>query len=169
MRRLLLLPLVLGVSLPVQADLGAAEEGLKRDSFDLFCGTATKKIRNECKVTFDGQRLKVNGGKGITADQILFTDLTQQMRAEGFLGYGTYYQTFTVTYRKGDGTNGYGKFTAIHNKTAQEFKEQLAAFTGKPVGGMGDPATAAAKDAADAQRTGTMLKGVEMLNQQFGQ
>ena len=169
MRRLLILPLLLGLSSPVFADLGAAEEGLKKDSFDLFCGTATKKIRNECKVTFDGQWLKVNGSKGITADQILFTDLTQQMRAEGFLGYGTYYQTFTVTYRKGDGTNGYGKFTTIHRQTAEDFKEQLAAFTGKPVGGMGDPATAAAKASADAQRTGTMLKGVQMMQQGLNQ
>ena len=168
MKHLLLAPFLLGFTSPVFADLGEAEKGIQVKAFDVFCGKATKKIRNECEVTFEGNRLRVNGNEGITADQILFTELTQEMRAEGFMGYGTYYQTFTVTYKKIDGTNGFGKFTLIHSKTADAFKDKLASFTGKPVGGMGDPATAAAKKAADAQSSQQMMQGVQMMKQGMG-
>jgi hypothetical protein len=102
-------------------------------------------------------------GGGITADQILMTD--EKYVEDLVLGRTT---TFTVTYKKKDGRNSFGKFLIRHRPTTRAFRDQLSTFTGQYVGGT-DPATAAAEKAADAQRTGTMLKGVEMLNQQFGQ
>ena len=167
MKRLLLLPLILSLSSPVVADLGEAEKGMQQQSYDLFCGKVVKRKGTECTVSFDGNRLRVDGGKGIVADQILFTELTEKMKMDGFLGYGTFYFTFKVTYKKLDGTNGYGEFVSVHRPTAEKFTSQLAAFTGKPVGGT-DQATLAAKKAADAQRSQAGLKAVEMLNQQFG-
>ena len=154
MNRFLLLALTAGLLIPnvAKADLGSAEKGMQQQSYDLFCGKVVKKKGTECTVSFDGNRLRVDGGKGIVADQILFTELTEKMKMDGFLGYGTFYFTFKVTYKKLDGTNGYGEFVSVHRPTAEKFTSHLAAFTGKPVGGT-DQATLAAKKAAKAQST----------------
>ena len=157
MRRLLLLPLLLGILSPALADLGEAEsDATQQKVFDAWCG----KPKNSCKVTFDGKRLRVNDGEGITRDQILYTEKT--FRNLFPTGYGWRY-TFLVNYRKNDGTNGLGKFFFTHTRTSNNFTEQLSAFTGKPVGGT-DPATAAAKQAADAQSKQQLMQGVQMLN-----
>tara|TARA_Y100001968_G_scaffold228592_1_gene211377 strand:+ start:584 stop:1063 length:480 start_codon:yes stop_codon:yes gene_type:complete len=159
MKRFLLL-LIIGLSAPALADLGEAETAMSQKStFDIWCGSS----ENNCKVSFEGDRLKVNGGEGITSDQILRTDQTWKAN---FWSGGTY--TFTITYRKKNGTNSFGKFLIRHVPTANAFTDQLSTFTGQYVGGT-DPATAAAKKGADAQRTGTMLKGVQMIQQGLAQ
>ena len=95
MKRLLLLPLLLGLYSPVLADLGEAESAInKMSTFNVWCG----KLKNDCVVTFDGDFLKVNGGEGITAGQILMTD--EKYDTDLVLGRTT---TFTVTYKKRDG------------------------------------------------------------------
>ena len=64
MRRLLLAPLILALSLPVQAGLGDTET--KETEFDAWCG----KKGNDCKVVFTDETLTVNGTDGINRSQI---------------------------------------------------------------------------------------------------
>ena len=98
MKRFLLL-LIIGLSAPALADLGEAESDVTQQKvFDAWCG----KPKNSCKVIFDGKRLRVNDGEGITRDQILYTERRQQNLFP--TGYGFQY-TFLVNYRKNDGTN----------------------------------------------------------------
>ena len=165
MRRLLILPLLLGVSLRVQADLGAAETGSsQKKDFAIVCG----QLKNDCIVTFEGSKLRVNESEEITGNQILFTERVRKVPTN-ITGFGCcHHQEFSVTYKKKDGTSSIGKFLKMNLKTVNSFRGQLAAFTGKPLGGT-DAAIITAKDTADAQRTGKMPKGVEMVNQQFGQ
>ena len=63
-RLLLLLPLLL-ISLVI-ADLGPAETEVI-DTFDAYCG----KRGNDCQVTFESGRMRVNDGKGISLDQLV--------------------------------------------------------------------------------------------------
>tara|TARA_S200000501_G_scaffold315579_1_gene307962 strand:- start:101 stop:583 length:483 start_codon:yes stop_codon:yes gene_type:complete len=159
MKHLLLAPFLLGFISPVFADLGEAETTTdKQTSFDLWCGERG----NDCKVTFDGERLKVNNGKGITADQILFT---QRDNIPDFWN-GVIF-SYKITYKKNNGDNAYGKFLIMHRPTNEQFNDKLSAFIGKPVGGT-DPATTAAKQAADAQKSQQMMQGVQMMKQGMG-
>ena len=160
MKRFLLLALTAGllITTVAKADLGEAETAQQK-VFDVWCG----KKKNNCKAIFEGDRLRVNDSKGIKSDQVLFTQLKIFDLTSG------YHEEYLVVYKKDDGSRQLGKFLISHRPTSKKFLNQLAAFTGKPVGGMGDPATAAAKKAADAQNTQTTLRSLQMLNQQFGQ
>ena len=159
MKHLLLAPFLLGFISPVLADLGEAENKSETQvSFDLWCGERG----NDCKVTFDGERLRVNNSNGITADQILFT---QRDNKPDFWAGQIY--SYKITYKKKNGENAYGKFLIMHVPTNERFNDKLSAFIGKPVGGT-DPATTAAKKAADAQSSQTMMQGVQMMKQGMG-
>ena len=63
-RLLLLLPLPLGS--PAIADLGQADTEIT-DTFDAYCG----KRGNDCRVTFESGRMRVNDVKGISRDQLV--------------------------------------------------------------------------------------------------
>lgn len=63
-----------------RADLGSAEDGLGKKTlsgtiFDAWCGDNKN---TDCKVKFENGRLIVNGGSGITAEQV--TSLTMNHR-----------------------------------------------------------------------------------------
>ena len=72
MKRLLLLPLLLGLSSPALANLGDAEDGMENRVsdriYEAWCGSKTNK---DCKVKFRNNRMIVNEGTGITKDQLL--------------------------------------------------------------------------------------------------
>ena len=53
--------------IPALADLGPAETAMKKSSFNAWCG----KRKNDCTVSFEGDRLLVNGTDGINKNQIL--------------------------------------------------------------------------------------------------
>ena len=165
MRRLLILPLLLGISSPVFADLGQAESGSSQQKdFEIWCG----KLKNDCTVTFEGSTLRVNGSAGITSDQVLFTERVRKVPTN-ITGFGCcHHHEFSVTYKKKDGSSGIGKFLIMNLKTVDSFTGQLAAFTGKPVGGA-DSATIAAQKAAAAQSGATMMQGVQMMQQGLNQ
>ena len=138
MRRFLLLALMgmgMVLPMPVNADLGAADQkSISNVSFDIYCGNK----KNKCKVTFEGNRFKVDGGKGISGDQILVFD------AENVGIFQTVWE-YTLTYLKEDGTQGNGIFYIKHTemgtnkgretkKLVRQFDNQLKALTGMGFG-----------------------------------
>ena len=129
MNRFLLLALTAGLlsTTAVNADLGAAE---KREKvvLDVWCGEKG----NDCKVTFDGQRIRVNDGKGITADQILFTQYDSCATANSFLSCNS--KGFTITYKKANGSRGSGTFIISNLETAKTFRTEVERMTGREIG-----------------------------------
>ena len=72
MRHLLLLPLILGLTSPVYADLGPADtspkaEEPKQTKFDAWC---VKKYA-DCLASLENGRLIVNKSTGVTSEQII--------------------------------------------------------------------------------------------------
>ncbi|WP_269621769.1 hypothetical protein [Prochlorococcus marinus] len=124
MRHLLLAPLIIGLSSPALADLGEAElTEFQTRTFDVWCGQRYK----DCEVTFTGERLKVNAGKGITPSSILLTQ-------EDNCGTFYYCARFTVTYQKANGSKANGKFLMQNHHTVREFRQELERFTGREIG-----------------------------------
>ncbi len=126
MNQFLFIALIAALISPIatKADLGEAEPAEKQ-TFKIWC--AEKK--NDCDVTFDGNRLRVNGSTGITREQIIVIDefcLTWQ-------GLHTY----TVAYRKKDGSQSSGVFIVpgfrCENKNNQKFRPALVGWAGKAI------------------------------------
>ena len=123
MHYLLTLPLLLGLSLPVQAGLGDAET--KETVFDAWCG----KKGNDCKVVFTDETLTVNGTDGINRSQILgFTwnylgphqvNWTHQVR-----------YTFVVTFKE-DGVDKRGTFIFQNKGAADNFRQAITVLCSK--------------------------------------
>ena len=117
------------VSLPtsVHADLGPAETEMKTSSFDAWCG----KRGNNCKVSFEGDRMLVNGKDGIDKSQILRIWSDKELRNFWDRNPMSYYQdVYYVTYRKGDGTEGNGRFIFLNQQASAQFWNQLQIFLG---------------------------------------
>ena len=121
MRRFLLIALGMGFLLPtaVNADLGEAER-LKQQirSYKVWCGEKF----NNCTVTFDRERMRVDGGKGITPDQII--EMNGRVSNSGSFTY-----FYTITYRNENGENIESVFLMANAKTVNNFKEELKKFT----------------------------------------
>ncbi len=132
MKRLLLLPLLLLFSTPVLADLGQAEDTkYQKNSYVLRCGRENGK---KCTITFDGERLRVDGGVGITKDQVIYIRWMPCERA----GFAIYCTQFRVNYKKEDGTLATGKFFLMKGlKGMKQFGhlvEKFELFSGKKMG-----------------------------------
>ena len=135
MRRLLLLPLLLGVSSPVFADLGEAEKHFQ-DTYEITCGKAD----NNCTVVFEENRLKVNNSKGITNDQVVYI-LWQPYKS----GLSNKVE-FTIVYKKLNKTDKDSKKEVkdskkylagtffMTRKQDRSFKKALAKWTGTQIG-----------------------------------
>jgi len=69
MHRFLFVALAAGLLSPAasMADLGKAEVGVEKTSIKTWCG----KRKNTCVVTFEGERMRIDDGKGISSNQIL--------------------------------------------------------------------------------------------------
>mgnify|MGYP004093494049 FL=1 len=116
---------------PSEEGLCGAESdtSVNQASFDLWCG----QVKNDCTVSFEGDRMRVNNNKGIKRDQLLLTWEDQEMREfwrRNSMVDGWYDWVFYVTYKKSDGTESTGKFIAGNIKTASKFRNALAAFFG---------------------------------------
>ena len=131
----LLLPLLAALALPtaVNADLGAADrKDFNNVSFSISCGDRN----NPCTVSFDRERLRVNGGKGITAGQVL------SIHKENLGGLRAFTIEYSVVYEAKDGKKSIGKFFSKESlnrcdkrcKARRNFEFQLKAFTGREFG-----------------------------------
>ena len=101
----LLLPLLAALALPtaLNADLGEAENTkYQKKSFELRCG---EEKGEKCIMTFDGNRLRVNNGKGITSDQVVLVQSAYCKIPR--LSFCTQYK---ITYKKADKSLVTGKF-----------------------------------------------------------
>ena len=126
MKRFLLLALTTGLLSPIaaKADLGEAEPAAKQ-TFKIWC--AEKK--NDCDVTFDGNRLRVNGSSGITRKQIIAIDEFCMAR-QGL-------HTYTVAYKKDDGSQSSGVFIVpgwrCENINNTKFRPALVGWSGRTI------------------------------------
>ena len=125
----LLLPLIAALALPtaVNADLGEAEKTkYQKESFELRCG---EEKGEKCIMTFDGNRLRVNGGSGITSDQVVLVQkaLCKNPRL-------TYCAQYKITYKKENGNLSTGRFFNKKVKTKEDFEQSLEVFSGRELG-----------------------------------
>ena len=70
-------------------------------TFDIWCKTK----ENECQVTIDSERLRVNGGIGIVNEQILYSTEHNEVNV-----FKKSVSTIKIFYKKDDGTKSIGKF-----------------------------------------------------------
>ncbi|WP_269613297.1 hypothetical protein [Prochlorococcus marinus] len=114
MRRLLILPLLLGVSLPVLADLGDAEVSVEEvvnteqksnqlllnpsnTVYEGFCGEVSKEDKTECLIQFKNGLLTVNEGKGLELKKI--KDIKYEIIGNwGFMGTQYWWYQYTFIY-----------------------------------------------------------------------
>ena len=119
--------LILLVVQPALADLGPAETAMKKSSFNAWCG----KRKNDCTVSFEGDRLLVNGTDGINKNQILRIWADKELRDFWDRNPLSYYQdVYYVTYKKADGSEGTGRFIFLNHQESTQFWNNLEIFLG---------------------------------------
>ena len=119
MRKLLLLPLLLGT--PAIADLGPAETGVL-ETFDAYCG----KSGNDCRVTFESGRMRVNDGKGISREQLVSFKYT----GPAFCVFSCPDLPWTISYKNSSGEIKTAKIIFRHGPTSIRFEQALEVFAG---------------------------------------
>ena len=131
MKRFLLLALTAGLlsTSTVNADLGDAEEKIEKQSFLTFC----LKQRNNCTVTFEGKRLRVNDSEGITAKQVLRYWKSEEVQEKNCF-FCDVYDVLHISYLKANGSEANAKFIfgGYSKKHARytEFENALIKFLG---------------------------------------
>ena len=118
-RLLLLLPLLLGS--PAIADLGPAETEVT-ETFDTYCG----KRGNDCRVTFESGRMRVNDGKGISRDQLVGFKYT----GPDLCVFSSPDLPWVVSYRNSSGEIKTAKIIFRHGPTNIRFGQALEVFAG---------------------------------------
>ncbi len=158
MRRLLLLPLLIGLFSPSWAGLGDAEDGMEgsivsKRIYDAWCGS----IRNKsCKVKFRGQRIIVNDGTGVLQDQVLEIsqkwllfminrDSEQNRSDHGALcvpisqrfGRPSCQNHFWITYKASSGKTRIALIRFSHEARSNQFRRDLENWSGIKLRGTG--------------------------------
>lgn len=140
----------------VCADLGSAEQPSQL-KFDAWCG----KIKNNCRVTFEGNRMTVDGGGGITAQQVKQVWIDHELRGFWDRTPGNYYYpVFYVSYENQDGEIRAAKFLFINEKAGESFWYALQQFSQKT-----DPYATLKQQGNDAREAGTADRFNNMLEQ----
>ncbi len=112
-----------------QGDLGKAEDH-HQNSFNMWCGIK----KNDCKVSFEADRLRVNDGEGIRRSQIVYVFHQRPRKLV------TATDHYTVVYKKRKknkkGPMNYfaGTFILKSEKDDHKFKKAFVRLTGKPIG-----------------------------------
>ena len=115
--------------LNLKGDLGIAEDH-NQDTFNIWCGIK----KNECKVTFEGDRLRVNDGEGIKRSQVVYTFHQRPVPMV------TEFNHYTVVYKKiknkkkGPFNFSSGTFIIKKVKDDHKFKKTFVRWTGKAIG-----------------------------------
>ena len=135
MRRLLL-GLILVLPTAAYADLGAAETDVA-ETFDAYCGRSG----NDCKVSFEEDRLRVDGGSGITRDQVIAFKYT----GPDICVFSCPDLPWVVSYRNEQGEIKTAKFIFRHAPTSIRFGQALEVFAG-PVRKLGPSVEVEIKD-----------------------
>ena len=148
---------ILGSIPSAYADLGQAEQP-KAFIFDAWCG----KIKNNCKVSFGGERLSVDGSSGIVPSQAKRIWLDHELRGFWDRSPGNYYYpVYYLSYEREDGTTATAKFIFINEKAGSAFWAALQGFTQKR-----DPDEALKRQANDALEKGSADRFGSMMMQQ---
>mgnify|MGYP001281569371 CR=1 FL=1 len=140
----------LGAAFPARADLGAAEAGPRQElsgrKYEAWCGTEEN---IECTVEFSGERMIVDGGKGITVDQLknvltsqkFFRDKHEGVKGSQckWLGLGPAgcHVYFEFNYVSSDGSNRWATVRFMNRKVSAGFRSDLEAWTGEPLRNIG--------------------------------
>ena len=130
------------------ADLGAADSGERRElsgyKHKAWCGT---KANTDCIVEFDQERMKVDGGKGITTSQLKAVLRDEKMHkgvrslARG-ASCGQYNNTvspghcqvfFEFNYTDDDGQERWATIRFVNRVAAISFKSDVEAWFGQPL------------------------------------
>ncbi len=112
-----------------QGDLGKAEDH-HQNSFNVWCGTK----KNDCKVTFDGDRLRVNDGEGIRRSQISYIFHQRPLNDVTSKNHYTVVYKKIKTKKKGPLNYFAGTFILKSLKDDHKFKKTIVRWTGKPIG-----------------------------------
>ena len=116
----------------VRADLGSAELDRSSQTFQAWCG----KPKNDCTVSFENNKMFVNGKDSIDRSQVLRIWSDKVLIPAGFLRPQYYQDMHYVSYTKTDGTEGVGVFIFAtgmwgnSNATSSKFWNQLQIFLG---------------------------------------
>jgi hypothetical protein len=122
MKRLLLLTVFASVLLPLKAfaDFGDADfpVGTFDDGPKSYHDAWCRKIKNECRVRFDGPVMSVEGQGGITSNQFI----TFRVDRDG----GEYY--IYLTYRKKNGSKQIALFLFANQQASMDFVRALVTW-----------------------------------------
>jgi hypothetical protein len=128
---LLLVACSIQTILPSKADLGEAELARTEKTFDAWCSTKG----NPCKVTIsDGNsRISVNGGKGVTRDQILLLVVRAIPKTDFWKGID-YEYNYEIKYKdEATGESKDGLIIFANLKAATEFDNYFFRLSRRPV------------------------------------
>ena len=137
MKRLLtflaLAPL-LACPLGARADLGPAEQ--IKGQFDAWCG----KLKSECKVTFSGDTLAVNGASSISKSDLVKIETDDKFwcsPASGFQSSKCHGKGSILIFYNQGGKEGVGAFIFADDNAFYDFKTAVTVFCGgkcRPLG-----------------------------------
>ena len=134
--RVLLLPLFLiagctsslALAPAAKADFEDAEVprvDITNSSFDAWCG----KRKNNCKVHFEAEGVRVNNSKPVSYDRIIDFEFDENhgwgCHHENNIGCSGRAYTFDIFYTKSTGADGMAKFIFAHHPTAMNFLRVL--------------------------------------------
>ena len=131
-RVLLLLPLLLGTQ-AIAGDLGSADLSKEKNevasaTFDAWC----KEVGNECKVSFDGEIMSVDGSSGINRSQITDISLDYNCSWPAWNPCGsvhTYDKEYILKYQDSSGDSRSAKIIFRNQKVANSFRKLLQEWT----------------------------------------
>jgi hypothetical protein len=131
---LLALAPLLACPLGARADLGPAEK--IKGEFDAWCG----KSGSECKVTFSGDTLAVNGSSTITKSELAKYEIDDKFyctAASGFSSSKCYGKGSVLIFYNQGGKEGVGAFIFADDNAFFDFQTAVTVFCGakcRPLG-----------------------------------
>ena len=105
----------------VYADLGSAETEIA-ETFDAYCG----KRGNDCRVTFEEARMRVDDGKGITRDQLISFKYT----GPDLCVFSCPDLPWVLSYKNSEGEIKTARIIFRHGPTNIRFGQALEVFAG---------------------------------------
>ena len=140
----------------VKADLGSAEIPSDDKTYNAWCW----KIKNNCKVTFHNgnQRLSVNGGAGITREQVV--DITHKSDPQAHWSGGIQFDYYYLVEYKDENTGRIRAGLIIFKdyKTAVDFEKRLFGMTDKNPVKVSDLITTTKPQAFPGERRGELAE-----------
>ena len=114
-----ILPAIAALTLcsPAFAGLGPASSS-KPAAYDAWCGQR----KNDCKVSFEGERITVDGKHSISFDQLTF--ISRNFMSPTLSAHDNY-TAFGIEYRNEDGSSEFAEILFAHYATDDRFWRDL--------------------------------------------